>query len=114
MFKKKILIFLFILILVFGPYIVVEIKTIKYEDIVKNLYEQTGIIDSNNYCKVLKYSDYTLEIIYADTKSVNKCWFEKQGDNWVLNRWETIYSTEGSASNFRYPIYFPKQDIVQS
>lgn len=112
MYRKKTLIYVLVTILILAivPYIVVEMKTIKYRNIVKNLYEQTGVIDSNNYCKVIGCSNNTLEIVYADTKSVNKCWFEKHGENWILSSWETIYSTEGSASNFQYPIYFPKYD----
>lgn len=109
--KKKLVLYLVmaISVLLVLPYLVVEVKTLIHGEEVEDLYSRTDIIGSNNYCKVLDYSKDQMVVIYADTKSVNKCYFGTIDGIWILESWETIYSTQGSASEFHYPVYFPKQ-----
>lgn len=108
-FKSFFLIVIILVVLLFAPYLPIELNTNKYKQEVNKLYLQTGLIEDDNYCKVYKYTDSDLQVLFADTKSVNMCYYIKKDDEWKLARWETILSVEGSASGLVFPIYLPKR-----
>lgn len=106
--KRKIIVLLLIVILAL-PYINAEILTGLHGKETKMLYEQTGIILSDNYQKVIKYTDNKTEVLYITNNDVSKCCFVKEKGNWILESWRCITSKTGSAGEFFYPFYFYKQ-----
>lgn len=106
---KKILICIIIFIFTIAslPYIAVEINTLRYGEIAKSLYDQATLIDDNNYCKVVEYSEEKLVVLYVDSTNLSRCYFKNQNGSWKLYHWEVVYSHEGSASEFCYPFYLP-------
>ncbi len=108
--KKKIIVVLLLLFVFLTiPYLNVEILTNLHGEETKLLYEQTGIILSDNYQKVLKYTDDKAEVLYITSNDVSKCCFVKENENWVLESWNCISSKSGSAGSFTYPFYFYKR-----
>ena len=109
--KKKILVVFLLLffIALTIPYLNAEILTNLHGEETKLLYEQTGIILSDNYQKVVKYSDDKAEVLYITNNDVSKCNFVRENGNWVLESWSCISSKSGSASNFIYPFYAYKR-----
>ena len=105
--QAKLLIFLSIIILAL-PYLKTELLTILHGEETSMLYEQTGIISSDNYHKVLKYNADNAEVLYITSDDISKCCFVKNNDNWQLESWQCILSKNGSASNYFYPFYFFK------
>lgn len=107
--RKRIIILLFILVVFLAlPYVNAEILTKLHGDETKTLYEQTGIILSDNYQKIVKYNANRTEVLYITSGDISKCCFVKENENWVLDSWCCISSKKGSASSFTYPFYFYK------
>lgn len=107
--KKLITISLILFVLLAIPYVNAETLTRLHGDETKTLYEQTGIISSDNYQKVLKYTDDTAEVLYITNNDISKCCFIKKDDTWILDSWNCISSKSGSASDFTYPFYCYKK-----
>lgn len=111
--KKKILFsFLIVLLLVILiPYAVVEFQTALHGEEVKNGYEQTSMIDGDNYYKVFQYTDDACQVLYSSTENINICRFVKnENDEWILDSWSTVYSKTGSADSFTFPFYPLKKE----
>ncbi len=107
--KKLTLIFISVVVSVFlFPYIHVEFLTNLHGHETKLLYRQTGIISSNNYQKILQYSEDKARVLYATTDDISECKFVKKDDLWVLESWRCISSKNGSASGLTFPIYWYK------
>ncbi len=107
--KKLALIFIVLMVAVFLlPYIRAEVLTNLHGHETELLYEQTGIIDSNNYQKILRYSDDEAKVLYATADAISECEFLKKDDSWILESWRCISSKSGSAGGISYPIYWYK------
>ena len=106
--KRKIILLIFFIVFLTIPYVNAEILTNLYGEETSMLYEQTGIISSDNYQKVVRYNDNKTEILYITSDDVSKCYFVKEKDSWKLESWRCILSKNGSASGFTYPFYFYK------
>ena len=91
------------------PYIQAEILTKAYGNETEMLYEQTSMIENDNYQKVLKYTKNKTEVLYITSGAIFKCRFIKENDMWEWEWWDCVISTTGSASGLTYPMYFFKK-----
>lgn len=102
--KVKILI-VCILMIIFLPYLNVELLTFRYgKDFELKEYNMvTGI----SYCKVMKYRKNYAEVLYVckgEATILVKYERDDSGE-WVDNYWECIWSASGSADEFIWPYY---------
>ena len=97
------LIFLFFII----PYVKVECATLLHGDEFSDLYTETHMKDDISYLKVMGYDKKSASIYYVEKehKGAILCEFTKQGGEWRLNVWKTIWSKSGSADGFIWPYY---------
>lgn len=81
-----------------------EIQTIKYGNEFEKLYEETGMIDSVDYLKVLKYSEEEAKVYYV-SKNIKGdiIYFIKSTEGWKLKNWISVWSKYGSADNILWP-----------
>ena len=106
MIKKIILILLFCLIFFVGfSYARVEYLTSKYGDEFKDGYRQTNMIDSIEYLKVLEYDIQYAKVLYIDG-AADYIWFKKENNQWIMEKWDTVWSDSGSADGITWPPYF--------
>ena len=107
--KKRIIITITIVMLltiVFLPYLKAEFLTYLYGMEFEGLEQQTKMMDSASYHKVLKYSETRAFVFYV-IKGKGGCVisFEKENDCWIVVTWEMIWSHYGSADKFYWPYY---------
>ncbi len=101
-----ILLVLFIILgILFFPYLKAEYLTKKYGKEFEHGYEQTRMIESIKYFKVIEYSDSESKVVYISEESVNIVIFKREDDQWNLKSWNTVYSWSGSADEFMWPYY---------
>lgn len=104
-----IIICLFLLLILFFPYIKAEVLTLKYGDEFDGLQKQTNMLGELEYLKVLSYSSDTAEVLYitdsGDIRSV-LTFARDVDDTWEVSNWKTIWSKSGSADEFMWPLYF--------
>lgn len=107
--KKKIkrILIIFIFIVIVLPYLFVEANTIMFGDDFERLYEQTNMISQIEYYKIFYYTNKEAKVYYVEEnhKTGNFVWFEKDGSNWKMKKWETVWSEYGSASGITFPFY---------
>lgn len=107
--KKKIIWIVFIVLLLFiiTPYIFVEINTLRYGEAFEEEYKQTGMIDSMAYFKVFSFSQHEAKIYYVEEghDAGHFVWFEQKDEQWIMKKWETVWSEYGSASGITFPFY---------
>ncbi len=107
--KKRIkwIILLICLAVLFSPYLKVEYLTWRYGDEFTDGYKQTNMIDEVTFLKVMKYSETSAQVYYVDRRYevTDLLTFSKQDGQWVMDRWETIWSRSGSADGFIWPYY---------
>ena len=104
--KRKVILILVVLLilLVIFPYIKVEYLTIKYGEDFVGLEQQTNMLNPSKYHKVMEYSSIQAKVFYvSDTGTLIT--FTKEGTEWVIKSWETVWSTTGSADEFFWPYY---------
>ncbi|MCM1364843.1 MAG: hypothetical protein NC122_08990 [Faecalibacterium sp.] len=100
------LIFIFIIL----PYIVVEFNTLLFKSEFANLYTQAWdmehLEESDTYCKVFLKTPQKAKVFYATETNTYMFRFNKNSaEEWELENYECLWSTQGSASNFSYPFY---------
>ena len=106
---KKIIFFLILLLMVVYvvvPYTRVEVLTYRYGNQFENEYNQTTMVGYVDYLKVMDYSEEEATIFYV-TKGVDgiQMKFLKIDSFWVLDEWNVVWSTSGSADGFIWPYY---------
>lgn len=98
------LIFLAFVIFWLYSYFSCELKTFKHGNEFKNLYSETGIINSVDYLKVLDYSDDAAKIYYVSKNTGgNIVYFMKLNNKWHLKNWASVWSKYGNADNIVWP-----------
>jgi len=109
-FIKRLFAFLIVAIVVFvaASYLRVEYYTIRYGGQFEELYKQTRMIDSVDYCKVLEHSSSYAKICYVKRKTnVYVIEFNKTGsEEWQICEWNCVWSGTGSADDLMWPLYF--------
>ena len=95
------------LIVISFPYLKAEYLTAKYGSQFEDEYVQTHMLDYADYCKVLDYDGSHARCVYIE-KGVctNVLEFDYNGSSWVMTRWDTIWSSSGSADSLMWPLYF--------
>ncbi len=95
------------LIVISFPYLKAEYLTAKYGSQFEDEYVQTHMLDYADYCKVLDCDGSYARVVYIE-KGVctNTLEFEYRGGDWVMTRWDTIWSSSGSADSLMWPLYF--------
>ena len=74
----------------------------------KKGYLQTNMIETIEYLKVMTYSIHKAKVYYVEEDKVAGHMIEFSRDNtgnWEYKKWETVWSTSGSASGFVWPYY---------
>ena len=95
-----------LLLLVFFPYIRAEYLTFRYGNEFIGLEQQTGILYSSTYHKVIEYSEKEATVFYVSSNTDgNVITFKKENNAWILDTWKTIWSFYGSADQFYWPYY---------
>lgn len=88
------------------PYLKVEYLTARYGSQFEDLYEQTHMIDHADYCKVLECDGSHARCCYVESGvDTNVLEFDLRDGNWEMTKWETIWSSSGSADSFMWPLY---------
>ena len=109
-FIKRLVAVLFAALVVFvaASYLRVEYYTIRYGEQFEELYTQTHMIDSVDYCKVLEYSPSRAKICYVKRKvDINVIEFSNIGSKeWQMSDWKCVWSATGSADDLMWPLYF--------
>ncbi len=107
--KKRIkwIVLLIFLAVLFSPYLKVEYLTWRHGDEFTDGYQQTNMIEEVEYLKVMGYSDTNAKVYYVlgDHAAAVLITFVKQGNQWVMDIWEAIWSRSGSADGFIWPYY---------
>ena len=95
------------LIVISFPYLKAEYLTAKYGSQFEGEYVQTHMLDYADYCKVLDCDGSHARVVYIE-KGVctNVLEFDYNGSSWVMSRWDTIWSSSGSADRLMWPLYF--------
>lgn len=85
-----------------------EILTWIYHDDFEFAYTDNTMLGDMKYLKVLKCNDETAEVYYVgkDMTHGSVLTFEKQDENWVETRWDTIWSTGGNAADVIFPYWW--------
>lgn len=102
--KRKILLIICILVIIV-PYIPVEYRTFVHESEFTDEYEQTNMIDNVKYLKVFEYSSNNAKILYVTPYTKNFVYFTKKDNKWIMDSWDCVWSSIGSASDFTFPFY---------
>lgn len=98
----------FLLISVVIPYGTVEFLTALHGNEFAKGYLQTRMIDNIAYLKVMTYSEHEAKVYYVEEGKTagHTMTFARNGTHdWEYIRWETVWSTSGSASGFIWPYY---------
>lgn len=95
------------LIILIVPYIRVEILTSKYGAEFSTLYKLSNMLDDIDYFKVIDYSSTSAQVYYVakDKAAAHLFRFVRKDGQWILERWDTIWSKTGSADGFIWPYY---------
>ena len=95
------------ILLTLFPYIKAEFLTRQHGNEFQELGQLTGMIDAIVYHRVLDYTDEHATVFYVSKGHVagNLVEFSRQGNEWILSEWRTIWSTSGSADGFMWPYY---------
>ncbi len=113
--KRRFLVFFILVVAVaaalIAPYAVAEVNTRLYGSETEDLYELTGIIDSDNYQKVLRFGKDYSKVLYITSDSISECEFKKENNEWTLAQWRCVASKSGSADGFVYPYYPMKRTV---
>lgn len=111
--KKKTLVMIVVVVVVvaiiciFSPYLKAEYLTARYGSQFEGLYEQTHMIDHEDYCKVLECDESHARCCYVERGvDINVLEFDFRDGNWEMTTWETIWSRSGSADSLMWPLYF--------
>lgn len=99
---------LFLLAGVIIPYGKVELLTAIHGSEFENGHLQTNMIDGIAYLKVMTYSAHIAKVYYVEEGKTagHIIEFSKDGTSgWEYIKWETVWSTSGSASGFIWPYY---------
>lgn len=85
-----------------------EILTHLHYDEFATAYQEDTMLGEMEYFKVLDYSEETARVYYVskDMYAASVLVFSKVGDQWKKSRWETIWSTSGSASETIWPYWW--------
>ena len=103
--KKKIWLLLILFPVFFWSISVLlcEICTMIYGKEFVGEYNQTGMIGGDPIPKVLKYSKTEAKVYYVDEFAGNIIYFKKINNEWIMESWDTVWSTSGSADGFMWP-----------
>ena len=106
--KKLIIAFIAIPLVFWGiPMAVCETQTYLHGSEFDGLQGQTRMIGDVDYWKVMSYSSESATVYYVkEDGGGSTVAFSKQGDAWVLDRWDTIWSRTGSADDFIWPYFY--------
>lgn len=105
--KKAILILIIVIIVILIPYLFVEVNTLLFGAEFEKEYEQTNMISDVEYYKVFYDTGKKAKVYYVDgsIRAGNFVWFQKKGDEWTMEKWETVWSEQGSADGITFPFY---------
>ncbi len=89
------------------PYAKAELLTRRHGQEFEGLYKLTGMISEIEYFKVISYTETQARVFYVsqDHAAGNLLTFSSRNNEWVLEEWETVWSTSGSAGRFMWPFY---------
>lgn len=111
--KKKILAIIVAVVVIVDiifisfSYLKAEYLTARYGSQFESLYEQTHMLDHADYCKVLECDESRARCCYVERGvSTNVLEFDFHNGSWEMTRWETIWSSSGSADSLMWPLYF--------
>ena len=111
--KKRITTIIVIAVLI--PVFIWIASLIKCEVLTKQYYDDFALAYTGNtmlgpmeYFKVLSCNDETAQVYYVSENMTGAhiLTFEKRDNAWVEIKWETIWSTRGSASEVIYPYWW--------
>ncbi len=82
-----------------------EILTARYGEQFEDGYKQCNMISGIEYLKVMEYCETDAKVYYvsAHNTGADLFTFHREDGQWVMTRWETIWSTSGSASDCVWP-----------
>ena len=105
--KKTKRIILILIVIIIMPYLFVEMNTFLFGGKLAKSYKMTNLISDVEYYKVFHYTWNKSKVYYVDgnVRAGHFIWFKKKGDEWEIEKWETVWSEEGSASGFTVPFY---------
>lgn len=103
--KKRKVVFLVILLIVFFPYLKAEYLTARFGNQFYGLEQDTRMLDPAKYYKVISYSENYAKVYYVSDYSRDLILFEKENGQWVRYEWRTVWSKTGSADEFFWPYY---------
>ena len=82
---------------------VCEWRTFKYGKEFYGLDEMTNMLNASETVKVLSCSRTYAVVYYRDRKGGDIIEFIKENNEWVLYKWQIIWSRTGSAEGFMWP-----------
>lgn len=107
--KKKIIIVVCILFVIFFPYLKVELLTLIHGEMFEcsAFPSEFPMVDDISYCKVMQYKEEKAQVLYVSKGSVTILVYYKKdnNDNWVVHDWKCVWSSTGSADGFIWPFY---------
>lgn len=111
---KKVIKFLLLLVVVAAVMIQAvalikcEILTKKHYSEFEFAYKSNTMLGDMEYFKVLSCDETTARVYYVEEGNTvaSVLTFEKENDAWVETRWDTIWSTRGSASDVIWPYWW--------
>jgi len=85
-----------------------EYLTYKYYDDFEYAYDGSAMLGKMEYFKVLQCSEDTAEVYYVsqDMSGGDVFSFQRQGSQWIVTDWNTIWSETGSASGVIWPYWW--------
>ena len=90
--------------MIFLPYLKAEVLTYLYGKEFKGLEQQTKMMDSASYHKVVEYSESQATVFYVlSGKGGCVITFRKEENDWRIVTWKMIWSHYGSADEFYWP-----------
>lgn len=71
-------------------------------------YRQTNIISNIDCLKVIHYSETNATVYYVSKGKAagNMLYFSRDGSDWAMSSWETIWSSSGSADSVPWPYFW--------
>lgn len=82
-----------------------EYLTCRHGDEFADLWTATNMLSGIDELRVLSYSRRKAKVYYvgAERSNGNIYWFVRDGDTWQFDRWDTVWSSSGSADGIMWP-----------
>lgn len=103
--KRNLLIVFAVLLLFWGVSLAkCEYLTWRYATEFENLWEQTGMLEEPDYCKVLEYNREEADVYYVNRYNGGTVLrFVREESGWTLEKWIACWSRTGNADDLIWP-----------